>query len=262
MPELIFGGDQAVRISVFNKGGELLRDVEVDRGGRISLPEFAATVAVTGLGRVAQPPSTQAMGAVTLFQGSEPVPVVGWEANTQLVQVTPTTLLARGAVVRLGSPLLTQRDGHRVDQALVTAGHAVHEQSGVETILPAGVTTLGILLERVDGSADATPSDGLRLSVQRAVVATERPVTVAGGSRGLLLYDVRAMRTALGTISVAVAHKPEWRVAGVFGMRETAAYWARMLAAESMGTLVENGPLTAQGRTRVAFVVEAVPAGV
>jgi hypothetical protein len=42
----------------------------------------------------------------------------------------------------------------------------------------------------------------------------------------------------------------------VLGLRGNAAHWSQVLANQSLDTLVESGPLTPQGSTRVAFRVD------
>ncbi|HVE77344.1 MAG TPA: hypothetical protein VNA89_00655, partial [Gemmatimonadaceae bacterium] len=253
LPTVVVDGDQVVRITSFDEGESLLADVEVQGTDRYALPAGTRRIAVAGLGRPAAAGGDG--GPVMLSQASERLAVVGWQAGSQLVQVGPLALLARGAVVSTAAPLDTRRDGRVVEQAIVSAWEAIGDGAGVETHFPAAITTLGILLERRDGAADASVADGLGVSV-RGATASAKPITVAGGARALLLYDLRA-DAAAERVSVAVAHRPGWRIGGVVGMRDSAAHWAATLALESFESLVEEGPLTAYGAARVAFAVEA-----
>jgi hypothetical protein len=255
LPAVLVGGDQAVRISAFDKGGALLADVELGSLGRFDLPARTARVAITGLGRFGQKaPTTPVMAGITSREASGPRAIVGWQAESQLVQVGGSTLLARGAVVSLGSPLRTRREGRRVDQSLIQAGEALDNQIGVETILPASVTTIGVMLERKAGST-LPPEQELGLGVKGATLLD--PVLVVGPSRALLLYDVQKPDRERGFINISLAHRPEWRVHGVFGMPDTAAHWASALSKDSFDQLVENGPITAHGKSRIAFLIES-----
>jgi hypothetical protein len=255
-PEILLDGNQAVRVTCLSKGSALLDDVEVIGRTSYRVPERTAWIAITGLGQTTEKfASEPAMGAVTLAQATNPVAVVGWQAGLQLVQINRSTLLGRGAVLRTGAPLLTRREGRRVESGLVKAADAMAGQFGVETHLPPQVQTIGVLLQRRGDTAEGSLSEGFSMSVQGAAVS-EKPLTVAGGSVGILLYDVLHVEDARKFISVALSSKVEWGIEGVLGLRDSAAHWSQVLANQSLDTLVESGPLTPQGSTRVAFRVE------
>ncbi|MCP4424813.1 MAG: hypothetical protein GY803_09995 [Chloroflexi bacterium] len=255
MPILNFAGDQAVRVTCLNRGNSFLADVEMVGSGQFQPPEHTVRIVVTGLGR---PSSTKqaasGMGVITLTEASNPIPVVGWQGSTELTQVGRSTLLGRGAVLKMGAPLNTRHQSRRVDQSFLKAADAMKGQSGVETCLPPAATTVGILIERRDETADESLARGLGLVVQGATLSSE-PISVLGGVRALLLYDVLSVDDEAPCITVGVAARLGWRVDGVLGMKNNALHWARALANESLTTLVENGPLTPQGQTRVAFSI-------
>lgn len=256
-PEIVLDGDQAVRVTCLSKGSALLDDVEMVGRAAYRVPERTAWIAITGLGRTTDRFEPEhAMGAVTLARATNPVAVVGWQAGLQLVQVNRSTLVGRGAVLRTGAPLLTRSEGRRVENGLVKASDAMAGQFGVETHLPPQVQTIAVMLGRRGDAAEGSLGEGFSMSVQGADVS-ERPLTVAGGSVGVLLYDVLRVEEARKFISVALSFKVGWGIEGVLGLRGGAAHWSQVLANQSLDTLVESGPLTPQGSTRVAFRVDA-----
>lgn len=250
---MVVDSDQVIRIASFDRAGVLLADVDRVGGAQYQLPRSATRVAVSGLGRATAIGGVAKGGSVLLSHAADRLALVGWQLDSQLVQVGPTALLARGAVVSTAAPLDTRMGGHTVFEAIVMAADALAGQPGVETFLPTAVTTVGILLEQRDAAGDATAADSVRVSARGATLSA-RPVMVAGGSRAFVLYDVTAPEAGAAFIAVAVAHGPAWRVSGVVGMPYTADHWAATLAVESFGTLVEDGPLTPDGLSRVAFV--------
>jgi hypothetical protein len=253
MPVLRFEGDQAIRVTCFDRGSGLLADVEMVGSGSYRLPPRTARFAVSGLGRPSQLERvTPSMGAVSMKEAAHPVPAVGWLGTSALTQVTRSALLGRGAVVKTGAPVRSRRRGRRVDQAFLQGGQATRHQEGLETHLPSAVTTVGVLLERQDPSADHALAEGLRLSVSGGKLS-DKPRSVLGTSRALLLYDVLETDQDRPFISLKAASRPSWHVDGVIGLTGTAAHWADILSSESLTTLVEDGPLTPRGHTQLVF---------
>ena len=259
MPEVAFTGDQGLRITALNKADAVLLDVEVYGTGRMPLPPRTARVAVTGLGRPVGVDENliPAMGALTLVQSTQPVAVVGWQRGTQLMQITRHALLGRGAVLRLGAPLPTRRNTRAVNRALLNGAQATAGQVALETTLPARVSTIGIMVE-VGGSTGGDITETLAVGVEGALVSAS-PLVALGESMAVLLYAVRDVRDPRGGLRVSVANKLDWQVVGVIGLTGSAAYWQNALATQPLDTLVENGPLSPAGRSRVAFLVDAAP---
>lgn len=261
LPTLFFAGDQALRVTCFNRGNSLLSDLEFVGQGEYSLPEGTARLALSGLGRASGREKVEpGMGAVTLHQATHPLAVTGWQGSSQLLQVGRSVLLGRGAVVRTGAPLVNRRLGIRTEQALVEASEALRGQTGVETYLPREVTVLGILVERRDQSAEDSLARDLGLDVRGASLS-EQPLSVLGSTRALLLYDVLSVTEGALWIAVGVAARTGWRIDGVFGMSGEASQWATALAEQPLASLVENGPLTPTGQTRLVFSVDTLDAG-
>ncbi|MEO8193523.1 MAG: DUF6603 domain-containing protein [Gemmatimonadales bacterium] len=247
-PELLVGGDAAVRVTALDRGGNMLMDTESVGEVRIAIPSGSATVAVTGLGRSTRKEIRRGPGAVTMHEATAPVAVVGWQSHSELIVAGQTTLLARGALVMLAS-----RIARLDDVATVTAGTAIADQLGVTTVLPAAVRSIAIVLDEADDACIAALDETLAVSAQGAVLS-DAPRIVAAGARTVLLYDVIAVDRGIETISVPVAASTAWTLCGVMGFSEPASDWAVLLATADLDALVENGPLTPTGAAAVRFV--------
>jgi hypothetical protein len=102
-----------------------------------------------------------------------------------------------------------------------------------------------ILLDRSDASA---AEDGdIGIACDGATLATP-PVVGSGGLRRALLYDVIERDPKASHISIAVASKTGWSLAGVIGLPGRAAEWSARLHGKVPPTLVASGALTASGQ--------------
>ncbi|WP_217591181.1 DUF6603 domain-containing protein [Burkholderia sp. GbtcB21] len=257
---LAFDGDQALRVTLLSRGGGVIDDREYGAAGalKLALPANCAMVAVSGLGRLGIAGdgwrSAPAPGAVTAFAapaGREPA--TGWQSTDRGLQVGASTLLARGAVVRVS--LRADNVAHRqnLPVGVLPMADAVPVEASVETRLPAHVSVVAILLDAL--GARLPGDDDLDLSVRDATVGA-LPVRAGGGQRAVLLFDVVASPDALKAgrpISVTVGTADDVRISGVVGLAGTAREWGQKLNGSLPEDWVPDEPLTADGRTRVRF---------
>ncbi len=247
-PAIRITGDAAVRITALDRGGNALLDIEGIGTQQLIVPEGTETLMVCGLGRAARKQVQGATGAVTLTEATSPIPVVGWQSQSELVVADATTLLARGALVTLASRIT------RIDDAgTVIASVAIADQLGVTTTLPVAVRSIAIVLDEADGECLSTIADTLAVSARGAVLS-EKPQIVAAGARTVLLYDIIATDKGAKTIAVPVACDAAWTLCGVMGFNGTATEWARLMASVDLDALVENGPLAPVGTAFLQFV--------
>lgn len=247
-PVLVLRGSGAARITVLDRGGEPLLDEETVGALQRELPAGSATVAVTGLGQTLGEAGRTGLGAVTLAEATHAVPVVGWQAHNELVALTDTTLLARGALLRLPA-----RAAPLGAKGAVRAHEALAGQTGFDTLLPLGVRTLVLVLDDGPGDAPADLASSVGLSVRHAVV-DESPTVIAAGARTLLVYEVLKTDADAPWMVVSLALTNAWRAAGVMGMQAPPAVWVPLLAEAELDTLVEDGPLSATGGLRLQFL--------
>jgi hypothetical protein len=249
-PTLHLTGNAAARVVALDRAGAPLRDVELIGTISIELPAGTASVTVTGLGSSLRKRVDPALGAVTLHEATSPVPVVGWQMHTPLVVAAPSTLLARGATVRLSAPLTEHHH-----QGVVLAGAALVEQRGVTTMLPPVVGSVAIVLDEEDATCLGDAADSLAVSVAGGALA-DGPAVVAAGARTLLIYDVLATDNGSEALAVSVAVSAAFTIAGVMGFAGPAESWAHMLSTDDLDTLVENGPLSPTGVSRLRFTMD------
>jgi hypothetical protein len=211
------------------------------------VPTGSATLIVMGLGLSQNREVQPALGAVTLLEATSPVPVVGWQSHMTLVIGGASTLLARGATVRLAAPL-----PDRLLTGTITAAAAMDTQNAVETILPSAVRAIAVVLDDRDDTEGGELADTLSISARGASLA-DAPIIVSAGARTILLYDVLAVDAETTTIAVPVAFSDAWSLNGVLGLSASAVDWAVLLTTTDLDTLVENGPLTPVGTSLLRF---------
>jgi hypothetical protein len=247
-PVLVLRGEGAARTTVLDRGGVPLMDVETVGSTKLVLPAGSATVAVTGLGRVHESQREPALGAVTLAEATHAVPVVGWQSHSELVALTDTTLVARGALLRLSAAAapLAQR-------GTVRAHEAVDYQTGLETMLPLSVRTVAVVLDDGPGEPAGDLASSLGLSAQHAVLSDE-PVIIAAGNRTILVYEVLKADVDAPWIVISLAFSTAWSASGVMGFQAPPSVWVPLLAEADLDTLVEDGPLSATGSMRLQFI--------
>jgi hypothetical protein len=233
---------------VLDRGGEPLMDVETVGQTKLALPEGASVVAVTGLGRAREKRRKPALGAVTLAEATHAVPVVGWQSHSELVALTDTTLLARGALLRLSST-----PGAMARRGTVRAHEAVSRQTGLQTLLPVGVRSVVVVLDDGPGEPTGDLASSLGLSARHAELASE-PVVIAAGSRTVLVYEVQKTDVDAPWIEISLAFSTAWSVGGVMGLQATPEVWVPLFVESELDTLVEDGPLSAVGSLRLSFV--------
>ena len=257
---LVLSGTSAVRVTALSTAGTVLDDRELGEsflsGGdyTLAVPAGAGMLAVTALGQGSEGGTaisrTGERGGVTGAMTAGGRAVLGWESGGQASQVGPATLLARGAVLRLGVPGGPSVRGHVEASGVVPISSALVGQQVTGTELPRSVTVAGVLL---DSPTDAVPGpDDILVHVDGAT-ANPHPVQVVSGRRTLYLYDVAAVKDAPMIVIAAGVTGPA-RLAGVLGSTGTAAEWAAALAGSTLTQLVPDEHLTPDGTLTMRLV--------
>jgi hypothetical protein len=257
---LVLSGTSAARVTALSTAGTVLDDRELGEsflsGGDYTLPvpAGAGMLAVTALGQGSEGGTaisrTGERGGVTGAVTAGGRAVLGWESGGQASQVGPSTLLARGAVLRLGVPGGPSVRGHVEASGVVPISCALAGQQVTGTELPRSVTVAGVLL---DSPTDAVPGpDDILVHVDGAT-ANPHPVQVVSGRRTLYLYDVAAVKDAPMIVIAAGVTGPA-RLAGVLGSTGTAAEWAAALAGSTLTQLVPDEHLTPDGTLTMRLV--------
>ena len=267
MPVVEFSGTQAIRITAMDKSGALLNEREfMDKNGQWQLPPLTARVAITGLGKMFEDvPDNNGqgkMGIVSLKESSNGFAVAGWQEHSQLIQVSGLTLLARGAVIRMGAMLDTRRRARIVRQAMVNASDLLKQHAVIETFLPNDIETVAIHVEINDHAKLREITEGLAVS-SKEFIFSEQPVCIVDKQSAVLLYAVEGLfrengKTVKSFGCIGTATQPGWSVTGVMGMKGDCNGWVRRFADAAGFAIVENGPLTPTGVSAVQFIVEDI----
>ena len=248
-------GNAGARVVFLNRAGRVVSDTELIATKEVTLtiPADAEAVAVACLGAVPAGVNVKpALGAVTFgFAPSGGAPAAGWQTGNAGDMVSASTILARGATLRLPRPHTSLHKNQKVSEEVVSFHDVVRDQVGTETRLPLGVTVVAVLLDGQDVTAAA---DGdLAIATDGAQLATP-PIPVGGGRRRMLLYDVVKRDTAADRLSISVGSSQGWRVAGVVGLTGRAIEWANRFHGEVPEHLVLDGPLTPDGSVVVRLI--------
>lgn len=267
MPVVHFDGSQALRITAMSKGGRLLNDTEFPGGsGRLQLPPLTARIAVTGLGKISAGSANEssAMGAAALLEAADGLPAAGWQLNSQLIQISRLAFLGRGCALRAGADQLTRRNGRSAQQAVISAHELLEQQSTLTTLLPAQVSVVAIHVE-LDETADTRRlAEGVTVSSKGFILETP-PAVIVSHDSAMLLYAAKRRDPAkpmgaggFADIGTSIGTRPAtgWRVTGVMGMKGSVYQWLQKLSARMNTPIVENGPLTPNGSSRVRFEVD------
>jgi hypothetical protein len=246
-------GSAAVRVTSMNRAGQVIEDVEMMVNDKAHVVAAAGSefVAITCLGAAPGPlqQSKPGFAAVTFAAASAgTTPCVGWQVGNVVPQAGGSVLLARGAVLVLRKPYVAVTNNQRTTQGMAEISQAVIAQSGAETWLPKAIGVVMIVLDQ----QDATAADGgdLGIACDGATLAIP-PIAGAGGRRRALLYEVASRDEKAERITISVASKTGWALAGVIGLPGRGAEWAARLHGTVPPHLVPDGPLTPHGEVRV-----------
>jgi hypothetical protein len=212
-------------------------------------PVGAAHLAATATSAAARVPSPleglrPGFGAVTGRLARGDVAACGADAGSLLLRVGPRTFAGRGAVFQVPRGAFARLRPF----AALPAGAVFAAVDGLHVWLPAATGTLVLVLE----AAAADPPD-VRAAVRWAIPGERlaAPRAVAGAERVALLFPVAAKRAFRLELDVGAAYRLD-TVAVAPG---TVAEWARRLAEEPRWDVVEDGPLSPAGESRIRVEV-------
>ena len=259
LPSLVLDGNQAVRVTLLSRGGNVIADHEYGNGVgiKIELPANCAMVAVSGLGRLGSATDGWQLepgpGAVTAFAApAGRQPAVGWQSSDQGMQLSACTLLARGAVVRTSERTDNTTHKQNLPHGVLSMADALTATVSVETQLSGHISVIAVTLDAL--TARLPGDDDLELSVTNASLAA-LPVRAGGGQRAVLLFDVEPGDAVLKgeAITLIAASVADVRISGVIGLSGSAREWGEKLNGGLPEDWVPDEPLTPDGETRVRF---------
>ncbi|MCF6282854.1 MAG: cache domain-containing protein [Candidatus Polarisedimenticolaceae bacterium] len=269
MPTLSFSGNQGVRVTTLNRGGTLLMEQEFGPGEHLwQPPKRTARIAISGLGKPSTPQTKEqqavAMGAFALSESTNGFAAVGWQQDSQLVQLSKLTLLARGAVVKLNAPLELTRKGRVVRQAIVEATSISHSNETLETLLPTNVDIVCIQVQppKIGQQSGSTADIEKAFAISSdTLILADKPLTITSPLHSLLVYRVEGMdygshKLAKAFASIGTTTSEGWQVTGVFALKGELEPWMRRLTENSLTPIIENGPLSPAGQTTLQFTLD------
>src|SRR5439155_24125176 len=149
---------------------------------------------ISGLGRLGPtadswkvPPTT---GAITAFAApAGRLAATGWQSTDQALQLTATTLLVRGAIVRVSERVDNFAHQQNLPHGVLAMGQAISTTASIETRLHASITVVAIVLDAL--TARLPGDDDVEIAATNASIAP-MPIRAGGGQRAVMLFDVSA----------------------------------------------------------------------
>ncbi|MBU1169190.1 MAG: hypothetical protein KKD44_06455 [Proteobacteria bacterium] len=262
MPVIHFSGNQAIRVTAMTKSGALIEDREYGSGqGQWELPALTGRIALTGLGKChgKYPSTSGCMGQVALSESVRGLAVIGWQVHSQFIQTGRLSFLGRGCMIRTGAAQLTRRRGKIADYAVINASELLGAQTTLTTFLPCDASLVAVHVTMASSTPVRDITRGLGLSV-KGFDLDEPPTIFVNDRSALLVYTVKGFKGGenLPTHgSIGTTTGEGWQVAGVLAMKGHVDKWLSRLSKGLTSPLVENGPLSAAGVSRILFEVEA-----
>jgi hypothetical protein len=246
----------AARVVFLDRAGRVIADRELvaEKEQNVAIPAKAVMAVISCMGKL--PAGMKApepgFGAVSsLVSATNGLAAVGWEMGNYREQLSPTTVLGRGASLLLPRPAHVFHRNQKTTAAMIRVAEAIGDQPGVETWLPISTAVVMVILEGQDVTA---ASDGdLAIAAEGARLVTP-PIPVGGGRRRALLYDVVATTREADHLTVAAGSKIGWRVTGIVGLAGQALEWANRFHGAVPERIVPDGPLTPDGSLRVRLI--------
>ena len=250
--------DMAVRVTALDRGGYPVLDTEIMDDITVTLPENSARCALTGLGRVADVSGArgEGFGDISRRQSRTPLATTGWQAHTNLTQLSRHTLLARGSLVRIQEALRSQKDGLPVQESLCRASTVTRQQQRITTWLPITTMTLGILIEHSKVKAlQDTSIVPFTIDTQHTYIASDA-LRVVDDRRALLLYELKTPKTAAQAGLIHTIPTKDFTISGVIGFNVDARTLYKAYQDQLPQTLVDDGAITPYGQARIVFEVD------
>ena len=280
IPKVWFRGDQALRLTAFDRAGAMLEDWESTRKlGVWQLPKGTARVAVTGLGGNSQlSRKPNGAGAASRQISRSGKPVYGWQQSSELVPISARSYLARAAVVtRLEQASALERSQGK---GLVSAAKIIRQAKGLSTALPLDSEVVIVQLSRAS-HAVGDILESVRIGSNSSNLM-EEPLIVESGGIVSLIYSQKsrspfALFTNKSSLKTATTkslanksilpNQPKslniecvvsngWQLVGVIGGHGSANDWQQQLQQTGPHQIVDDGLLGATGQSMVQFKID------
>jgi hypothetical protein len=252
-------GSGRVRVVALSPTGYVLTDQEgVADDLRLDVHPHAERVVVASTEPgAAGPARATAAAQAALFEvaaqtdpaGREPA---GWQLGSTLTQVGADTALGARCAVLL--PVKAAPPAPAMTERRIAARDLLRGQPGVQTVLPADVDVVIVLLDERQHLA----ADDLVVSIGNGHDGQGGfgpPVQVVEGTRRVVIYPVAARPTG-DRLDVVAASARCWQIAGVVGVAGQAPQWAELLRDAPHADLVGmSSPGVAGAPAQYAFAV-------
>lgn len=249
--EITGAGVGGMRMTFLTRSGLVLRDVE----GRadqlaVTVPRGCARVAVTALGGTRLPHEWGSTGFLTADRApDDDRAITGWSVGADLVQVSPRTALARGAVLDWGVPLgagASYRHG-----CAIRAPRDLLERIGeLVTLMRGGEATLAL------GLAPRVDPDDVELTVDGRAVRRTRRGRARTGDSGT--WRLARLATPAEAVDVRVRCQPG-AITAVLRLPGQPDHWADTPVPDPPRSPLPGAPVRVRIRIRIRSVGEQRP---
>ena len=249
LPNLMVDGNQGVRISFMSIMGDIIQDLDIPPHKQpTELPVLPGTrlVTATGLGGVDMIPNhlKSCAGGILTELSTKNSTGVGFQPTSTLIQLGPLTYLCRGAQLRLK----TIYSGlARSNQQAFTAMNVLQRQSELKLTIPSTVDNLVIILS---GQGDAEEA----LSVEMGGLQVNgKPHLIKRAESMAYIWDVADEVKDVNMVQVTAQVASGWSVQSMAGVKGSYENWLSRLTSGRWGDLVEEGPLSQEGKSTLIW---------
>ena len=248
-PSIEVNGDQGLRFTFHHGAGSLIQDIDLPphaQPSQIRLPPGTQIFTVSTLGGQSHisPNTPSSFASITSTHSTENRCGVGFQRDSSLTQVGMFTFLCRGGVLNSSA---NNSNNTMKKKSLFRAGDITEEQNLLTLTLPANILSIVVISSTKEGHDEDVAVSISGVSAKSAATSIQRKGMVAH------LWSVIGEKND-GTIQIAAQTGDSTSIHSIVGFVSNSDSILSELSEGSWLNLVEEGPLSSNGRTSLGWL--------